>query len=154
MLRPVRSVNVPNRTVNLPKAQRLLNRIIIRKPLLACTLHREHKTDLLRRPVIFQKPATPNRPRRSIKNLTLKSFFFHIIIIHLSRIFKSRIHRAAFCYTPFRKKRAIRTSPSCAAHSSASLRNCLRRCSYPCRRQGRVQFHNRFSKPVIFFIKD
>ena len=102
MLRPVRSVNVPNRTVNLPKAQRLLNRIIIRKPLLACTLHREHKTDLLRRPVIFQKPATPNRPRRSIKKLSLKSFFFHIIIIHLSRIFKSRIHRAAFRSTPHR----------------------------------------------------
>ena len=148
MLRPVHSVNVPNRTVNPPETQRLLNRIIIRKPLLACTLHREHKTDLLRRPVIFQKPATPNRPRRSIKKLSLKSFFFHIIIIHLSRIFKSRIHKAAFCYTPFRKKRAIRTSPSCAAHSSASLRNCLRRCSYPCRRQG---FHNRFSKNVIFF---
>lgn len=102
MLRPVRSVNVPNRTVNLPETQRLLNRIIIRKPLLASPLHREHKTDLLRRPVIFQKPATPNRPRRSIKNLTLKSFFFHIIIIHLSRIFKSRIHKAAFRSTPHR----------------------------------------------------
>ena len=102
MLRPVRSVNVPNRTVNPPETQRLLNRIIIRKPLLASTLHREHKPDLLRRPVIFQKPATPNRPRRSIKKLSLKSFFFHIIIIHLSRIFKSRIHRAAFRSTPHR----------------------------------------------------
>ena len=102
MLRPVSSVDMLYRTVNPPEAQRLFNSIVIRKPLLASPLHREHKPDLLRRPVIFQKPATPNRPRRSIKKLSLKSFFFHIIIIHLSRIFKSRIHRAAFRSTPHR----------------------------------------------------